>query len=309
MAEALKYKYPRAKSIIVPGNVYVAAWNCFKMSTNFKFDVVDCDVETWNASYDNLNQKEEKRIALIVHNIGNIINVPSLKEKFPSFIFLEDNCEGFLGKYNNMPSGSESWLSSVSFFGNKTVTSGEGGALFTNDEEISEYLQSVSCQGITSKKFIFDKLGYNYRMTNIQAAILYGQLKSIEEITEKKHLVFEKYKKELAFVKEINIQKQESGTTHSNWMFGIRFPEFSYNNLKELELYLYHNDIETRPIFPPINFHKHYSYIKTSLPNCKRVFESSLILPSYPELESNEIEYICNAIKKFLSTKSSKQDI
>jgi perosamine synthetase len=217
-----------------------------------------------------------------------------------NFILLEDNCEGFLGKYNDLPSGSESWLSSISFFGNKTITSGEGGALFTNDEETGEHLQSVSCQGITSKKFIFDKLGYNYRMTNIQAAILYGQLKNVKEITEKKQIVFEKYKKELSSVNEIKFQKQEIGTTHSNWMFGIRFPEFSYNDLKELELYLYHNDIETRPMFPPINLHKHYSYINTDLPNCKKVYESSLILPSYPELENNEIEYICNTIKKFL---------
>ena len=125
---------------------------------------------------------DDNTAILVVHNIGNIINVPKLKLEFPNTVILEDNCEGFLGKYDNKYTGTESFASSISFFGNKTITSGEGGAFITNDDDVFEYINKIKSQGQSNEKFIHDVLGYNYRMTNIQAAILYGQLDSLSEI-------------------------------------------------------------------------------------------------------------------------------
>ena len=141
MAEALKFKYPNIKNIVVPNNVYVAAWNTFKMSTDYNLIFVDADLETWNANYHELeNLSPEDTAFLIVHNVGNIINVPKLKKRFPGFVFLEDACEGLMGKYENQYTGSASWVSAFSFFANKNLTSGEGGALVTQDKDIFEYL-------------------------------------------------------------------------------------------------------------------------------------------------------------------------
>lgn len=177
LALALKYKYPHIKKIIVPNNVYVAAWNSFLFDKEYELVPIDADLETWNFDLDKLESViDETSAVLIVHNIGNIINVPKLKERFPNTVFLEDNCEGFLGKYDNKYTGTESFASSVSFFGNKTLTSGEGGAFITNDDDVFEHINKVKSQGQSNEKFIHDVLGYNYRMTNVQAAILYGQL-------------------------------------------------------------------------------------------------------------------------------------
>ena len=167
------------------------------MSEDFDFRICSVNPDTWNGEYGKAIELEISRKdfaphldyarevgVLVVHNIGNIVNVPSLKERFSNdrVIFVEDNCEGFLGSYDGVLSGGASILSSVSFFGNKTLTSGEGGALFTNDDDLYSYLNSVKNQGHASKNYVFDKLGYNYRMTNIQ----------------------------------------EPNTCHSNWMFAIK---------------------------------------------------------------------------------------
>lgn len=300
MAIGLKYKYPKIKNIIVPNNVYVAAWNCFLMNPVFNLIPIDSDLETWNINLEELENKlrihsPKDTAVLIVHNIGNIINVPLLKEKHPEFIFLEDNCEGFLGEYNGYKSGSKSLMSSVSFFGNKTLTSGEGGALFTEDSEIFEYLNSVRTQGSTNFKFIFDKLGFNYRMTNIQAAILKGQIQDVNTIIEKKEFVFDLYRRNLKDL--VQFQKIEENTKHSNWMLGIRVE----GEVDKLVLELFRQGVETRPMFPAMSEHKHlFKFSKQEEEiNSKKLKSSCLIIPSHPNLLTGNINYICELIKKF----------
>lgn len=302
MAIGVKFQYPNINKIVVPSNVYIAAWNAFKMTTDYEFICLDSDLNTWNCDYDKLSDDEfDKDTAfLIVHNVGNIINVPKLKLKHKDNVFIEDNCEGFMGKYEGKYSGTESWLSSVSFYGNKVITSGEGGAVFTNDTEIYDYLNSVKGQGSGSEKFVFDKFGYNYRMTNIQAALLCGQIEDLDFILENKQRVFDKYKKELLNVEEISFQKEEENTQHSKWLIGIKFNNFDKNKIKDIELHLYSNGIETRSMFPPINYHNHYKNIKQNFENSEELYNSVLVFPSYPNLLDKEIEYICNVIKKYM---------
>ena len=299
MAEGLKFKYPDVKNIIVPNNVYVAAWNTLKMSTDYNFIFVEPDLETWNADYSKLESCDPQDTAfLIVHNVGNVINVPKLKKRFPGFVFLEDACEGLMGKYENQYTGSASWLSAFSFFGNKNLTSGEGGVLVTEDEEIFQYLNSIKNQGSGGNtRYVFERLGYNYRMTNIQAAILQGQLENLSHIEKQKNRVFNKYTEELTTLinrGKIDIQKREEGTQHANWIFAfecIACPK------AELEMALFNNEIQTRPMFPPVNYHGHYSHIKTETKNAKHLYESCLMLPSYPDLTDNQINFICDKIK------------
>lgn len=297
----LNLKYPNIKNIIVPNNVYVAAWNSFLTFPKFNLIPVDCNVNTWNVDLNELDitinqHSPEDTAVLIVHNIGNIINVPELKVKHPGFIFIEDNCEGFLGEYNGVKSGSKSLLSSVSFYGNKTITCGEGGALFTDDDELFEYLNSAKSQGITNKKFVHDKIGYNYRMTNIEAALLHGQLKVLSEIIDKKNEVFQSYYSNLSGV--VEFQTLESNTKPSNWMLGVKFPKNV--DIDKMALNLYQKNIETRPMFPPIHYHNHLKHIPANTTNAEYLYRHCLILPSYPELNKQKINYICEAIKSNL---------
>lgn len=292
----LKYKYPKIKNLIVPNNVYVAAWNSFLVNPIYNLIPIDSNVDTWNIDlckldYQIKKSNPEDTAILIVHNIGNIINVPKLKSDYPDFIFIEDNCEGFLGEYSGYKSGSKSLMSSVSFYGNKTITSGEGGAVFTDDEDLFEFINSTRTQGSTNEKFIFDKLGYNYRMTNLQAAILYGQIKSISEILEKKENVVETYKKNLL---GLRFQQIELDTKHSNWFVGINLE----HSVEKLSLNLFQQGIETRPMFPVISKHKHLSHLKFDESNSSDLSKNCLLLPSHPNLNKNQIDFICKIIEK-----------
>lgn len=299
---ALKYKYPHIKKIIVPNNVYVAAWNSILYTQSYELIAIDANLDTWNFEENYLEDLIDSETAvLVVHNIGNIVNVPQLQQKFPNTIFLEDNCEGFLGSYDNKPSGSASLASSVSFFGNKTLTCGEGGAFITSDHDIFSYINIVKNQGQSHTKFIHNHLGYNYRMTNIQAAILYGQLQSLAFIQKQKQNIFNQYRTLLNKSSNIVFQKTEPNTMHSNWMFGLRFIDFDLEKKKELELYLYEAGIDTRPMFYDIHKHKYLAHIQSiSNTNAQILQKQCLILPSYPTLTESQISYICDKIIHFL---------
>jgi perosamine synthetase len=298
---ALKYKYPHIKKIIVPNNVYVAAWNSFLFDKNYQLITVDADLDTWNFDLSKLDTLVDNESAiLVVHNVGNVVNVPELQKRFPKTVILEDNCEGFLGKYNNDYTGTKSFASSISFFGNKTITSGEGGSFITNDDEVFDYINLVKNQGQSDTRFVHDVLGYNYRMTNVQAALLYGQLLDLDTIIDMKNKVLDEYKKNLNQVEEISFQKIEDNTQHSNWMFGIRFNKFTLQDKRNLELSLFEFGIDSRPMFYDINKHKHLSDIKNDNTNSKLLQEQCLILPSFPELSQGQIVYVCEKIKKFI---------
>jgi perosamine synthetase len=300
LALALKYKYPHINKIIVPNNVYVAAWNSFLFDKNYELIPIDADLETWNFDLNKIEEKlDENTAILVVHNIGNIVNVPELKRRFPNTVIMEDNCEGFLGKYEDKYTGTESFVSSASFFGNKNITSGEGGIFMTNDDDVFDYINTIKNQGQSEEKFIHNLLGYNYRMTNVQAAILYGQLFDLDIILDKKKDIFQNYKNNLKDVKYLQFQKIVDNTTHSNWMFGIRFTNFDLEKTKDLQLYLYKNGVETRPMFYDIKKHLYLSNIECETKNAEILQSQCIILPSFPNLTKSQINFISDAIKKY----------
>jgi perosamine synthetase len=233
--------------------------------------------------------------------MGNIINVPMLKRKYKNAIFIEDSCEGIFGTYDGMNAGTASLCSSLSFFGNKNITTGEGGAVIINDPEIYDYLSKLHGQGQTNKRFIHDTLGYNYRMTNVHAALLFGQLELYEEIKNKKIKLFEYYKEKLTNIPGIYFQEEESGCTHSKWMFGVRLE--GNKSYEQTKVFFDKHGIETRPLFYPITAHSHLKHIKCDTTNATILNNECVILPSYPELKDFEITYICDIVKKFVKYK------
>ncbi|MFA5759415.1 MAG: DegT/DnrJ/EryC1/StrS aminotransferase family protein [Clostridia bacterium] len=302
ISRLLQNKHPKINNIIVPNNVYVAAWNAFLFDSKYTLQAVDASIHTWNYDLEKLynilkDTNLETTALLAVHNLGNILNVPKLIRDWPGLIIIEDNCEGFLGKYENYFSGSLSFASALSFFGNKNITSGEGGAVITQTEN-QGYLYKLRSQGQTDKRFIHDELGYNYRMTNIQAAILYGQLNEINNVIQLKDNVFNTYKLLLQDIEEIKVQNTEKHTKHSNWMFGIRI--INNKNYENIEKFFNANFIETRPMFYPINYHKHLKNILCDTSTAEVLSRECVILPSFPELQNHEISHIVNTLKLYI---------
>jgi len=304
---SLKFKYPTINKIYVPNNCYVAAWNAMLMEYDkSNIRVMNMCLDTWNicVNEEYINTLEYGSAMLIVHNLGNIVNVPRLKRLRPDIIFIEDNCEGFTGKYEDIYSGtSESTLcSSVSFYANKILTTGEGGAFITNDDDVYNYISKVYSQGMSEIRYLHDIHAFNYRMTNIQAAFLCDQLDDIENILYKKKELFDYYNKILTpLIKtgKIKTLQPEKNTIPANWMFGIRIIENTYS-IQDTQQFFLRHDIDIRPFFYPINSHKHLSDICVNDINSEILNKEIIMVPSYSTISNEKQRYIVDTIVKFL---------
>ena len=304
---AIKFKYPNIRKIYVPNNAYVAAWNAALMTYNIEmFEVMKMNVDTWNIETDEdyIQTLDKDSVVLIVHNLGNIINVPRLKKIRTDLIFVEDNCEGLFGKYNEMYSGtSEDILcSSISFYGNKIVTTGEGGAFLTNHKDVYEYIKKIYSQGMSNTRYLHDVHAYNYRMTNIQAAFLYEQLNDIDTILENKKKIFNHYEKLLTPLIEegkLSLFKKEKNTENAYWIFAIRMIG-NKKSIEETTDFFKKKNIDIRPFFYPINKHGHLTTIKNDDITSEILNREIIMIPSSPTITIEEQKYVAQVIQEFI---------
>lgn len=305
MFSALKRKYPNINKIICPNNTYVAGWNAALYEKNYKLYTVDCDLETWNYDLNKLDKMiamHSDAAVLIIHNIGNVINVPELQRNYPNTIFIEDACEALFGKYENVYTGTKSFISAFSTFGNKTISSGQGGFCITSDKETYDYIKCLHGQGQSEKKFIHTECGNNFRITNIEASLLLGQLDVLDEILNKKQKVFDNYRNALKNREDVLMQKIDPNTDFSNWMFGIRIKNNPGYDI--VETFFREKNIDIRPMFYDITSHKHLRnnpdiYIN-EVDNAKLLQKECIILPSFPELKKEEQKYIIDVLEEYL---------
>jgi len=305
---ALKFKYPNINKIYVPNNCYVAAWNTSLMEYKInEIELMKMSNETWNINTDveYINKLDKNSAVLIVHNLGNIINIPRLKRIRPDLIFIEDNCEGMFGNYEDTFSGmSESSLcSSCSFYGNKIITTGEGGAFFTQDDSVYNYIKSIYSQGMSETRYLHNLHAYNYRMTNIQAGFLYEQLNDVENILENKYKIFQNYDhlfKDLVKLGKINLIKHEENTIHSPWIYALRIVD-NTKTIEETCDFFKNNNIDIRPFFYPINAHKHLETIENN-DNTSYVLNKEIIMiPSSPNITYEEQKLVVDVVYKFIN--------
>ena len=304
---SLKYMYPEISTIYVPNNCYIAAINAVLMEYQMeKLEIMKMEEDTWNiqTNEEYILSLKHNAAVLIVHNLGNIINVPKLKAIRPDLIFLEDNCEGLFGKYDGIYSGtSESTLcSSVSFYGNKVITSGEGGAYFTNNTKLYEHIKKVYSQGMSQTRYIHDVHAYNYRMTNIEAAFLYDQLNDISNILMNKRQIFERYEtllQPLINHGKIKIFKKESNTESAHWIFAVRIIG-NNRTIDETYDFFKSNSIDTRPFFYPLYKHGHFSEKNNGDLVSEFLNREIIMIPSSPTITIEEQTKVIQTIDTFL---------
>ena len=308
---ALKYKYPNIKKIYVPNNVYVAVWNAALMEYDLSnLEVLKTDIDTYNFDLSELDRLEQNSCLVIVHNVGNIIDTNYIKSKRPDLVLLEDNCEGLFGKVNSNYTSScaDVFVSSCSFYGNKVITSGEGGAFFTNDEEVYNFIQKTTHQGQTTTRYIHDVLGYNYRMTNIEAAFLYDQMKDIDNILHNKIQVFNIYNRllePLVMGKFISLQKINSNCERAYWMYILRIPG---KDFEDISMYMKNKNVDTRPFFYPIQYHNHLKSLMIEDNTSNILSKECVIIPSSPNLKIEEQIYVVQQIVEYLKDDLGEQN-
>lgn len=278
--KALKFKHPNLRRIYVPDYVFAAVWNCALYEYPPEMiSVLPTDPVTLNPVFASL---ESNSAVVVVHNIGNVVNVPELQRQRPDLVFVEDCCEAFLESYEGRKTGTASLCAAVSFFGNKIVTTGEGGLWYTNDKELYDFIYKSCHHGMTSERYVYDVLGYNYRMTNLQAALLYDQLQDIATILDRKREVRYRYDALLPGWM----------TTTGLWMNVLRIPGASYSvlapQLRDL-------GIDTRPMFYSIHTHSHLlaiSAVSTPIHH-----DELIMIPSSPGLTTIDQVLIASALR------------
>ena len=181
------------------------------------------------------------------------------------------------------------------------ITSGEGGMITTNDEEFyhrAKYLRDHAMS--SSKRYWHDEFGYNYRMTNIQAALGLAQLERIDGFINKRKEIFSQYQKKLSGIPGLKLNFTANWATSIYWLICIEiegYTERQRNNLMEgLKL----KGIDTRAYFYPISDMPMYETEKIYTPITHKVYQRGINLPSHFDLTNQEIDYICSSIRSIL---------
>ncbi len=285
--------------IIVPDLTYIASINSIAY-TGAQPILVDSDLMTWNIDEKLIEEKitSKTKAIMAVHLYGNPCNLQALRNICDknNLYLIEDAAEAFGTKYQGRYCGSYGDISAFSFFGNKTITTGEGGMVTSTSLEFHERAQLLKSQAVSSvREYWHDEVGYNYRMTNIQAAIGLAQLENSSDILNKKKDLAHKYQDHLREL-PIKFQKEQDLGENSYWMVSITVEDKEIRD--KLRHHLSNNGIETRPFFHPASRMPVYTSEHENQ-NAYHLADTGLSLPSFPSLSQEEFDFICDQIKHF----------
>jgi len=285
--------------VIVPSFTYIASVNAIKY-TGAKTVFVDSELKTWQIDPTKIEEKITKKTKAImaVHLYGlpcEMDSILAIANKHKLFV-IEDCAEAFGSLYKEKHVGTFGNISTFSFFGNKTITTGEGGMVVTNDALLNEKVIHLKGQGLAKdREYFHDIIGYNYRMTNICAAIGCAQLERAKELIQKKIEIanwYEKYLSDLPIV----FHSEVGEVKHSFWMISILLRDS--DEREQIRFHLKQNGIETRPTFHPVHLMPMYLEKGLKLPIAENLGSRGINLPSYPDLNENDIEFICDKLKE-----------
>ena len=293
--------------VIVPSFTYIASVNAIRY-TGAKPIFVDSDLQSWQMDPIKIEEKVTKqtKAILVVHLYGQPCEMDlilSIAKKHKLFV-VEDCAEAFGSLYKGNHVGTFGDISTFSFFGNKTITTGEGGMVVTNDPSLHEKVFRLKGQGLAkNREYYHDIIGYNYRMTNICAAIGCAQIERANELIEKKILLANWYENKLRDL-PIVFHSQVGEVKHSFWMVSILL--HNSDEREKIRLHLKENGIETRPTFHPGHLMPMYFEKGVSLPIAENLGNRGINLPSYPELNFEDIKFISKIITEFFNKTGHK---
>ena len=270
--------------------------------------LVDSDPNTWNMSPEEVKEKISIRtkLILIVHIYGLPVDLDPIiqiaKEK--NIYIIEDAAEMHGQKYKGIPCGSFGVMSTFSFYSNKHITTGEGGMVMTNDENLYQKLKSIRNLCFDpGRRFVHQKLGWNLRMTNLQAAVGLAQIEQLPFMIDLKRKVAELYNEALNDVQGIQLPLKKTDYAENNyWVYGILLSEDRRHSAQDIMIELNNYGIGTRPFFCPM----HLQPILTQMGYFKdqrfvvseKLYKFGFYIPCYAGLTENEVSYIVDSIKR-----------
>ena len=277
--------------------------------------VVDCDPLTWNMNIAQIEDKITKRTKaiMVVHIYGlpvEMDKVLSIAEKY-GLMIIEDAAEMHGQTYMGKPCGSFGDISTFSFYPNKLVTAGEGGMIVTNDEKLAEHCRSLrNLCFLPQKRFLHEDIGWNYRISNIQAAVGLAQLERLDEFISRKRKIGTMYTELLSGVKELQLPiKKTNYAENIYWVFAIVLNDEININAEEIMELLKERRIGTRPFFYPMHkqpvFKKMGLFKNEKYPISERIAKQGFYIPCGLALKDDQIYVVADVLKSIIANCSN----
>ena len=302
----------KGSEVIIPAFSIISTANAV-IKNKLKPILVDCDLETWNMRSDETLKKITKKTKAIIitHIYGLPVDLKKILQiaKKKNIIIIEDTAEVIGLKYKNKICGSFGDLSTFSFYANKHITTGEGGMICTNSKKYYEKCKSLRNLSFSKSfydRFNHDDIGWNYRMSNLQAALGCGQLKNINWIIKRKREIGNRYYSKLKNKDNIILQKNMiSYAKNIYWVFGILVKKNSKISRNKIMKMLLKKNIETRPFFLPMNKQKIFMKMKLfnriKVPNSEYLSKNGFYLPSGLGITNKQIDFVIKNLLKIIS--------
>jgi len=267
--------------------------------------LVDSEPETWNLDTEKIEEKITKntKAILSVHIYGHPSDMDPILDiaEDHDLYIIEDAAEAHGAEYKGKKTGSIGDVGCFSFYANKIITTGEGGMIITNNEEIAEKARLLKDLAFSKeRRFMHTDIGFNYRLTNIQAAIGVAQLKRIDELVEMRRKNALLYNTLLEDIKGITLPIEKKWAKNVYWMYSILIEEEFGISRDDLMKKLEEKGIETRTFFIPMHqqpvFRKMGLFNNEKFPVAEELSKKGLYLPSSSTLKKDEIKYIAETL-------------
>lgn len=298
--------------VIVPDITWVASATT-SVHLGAKPVFVDVIPETWCIDPDKIEKEITKKTKaiVVVHLYGNLAEMAEILAiaKKHNLIVIEDAAEAIGSEYKGKKAGSIGDIGVFSFHGTKTMTTGEGGMLVTNNESLFQKVKMLNDQGRDPKirkAFWSQILGYKFKMSNLQAALGVAQLERLDELIKKKREIFEHYKKRLSDVKGILLNPEQEYAKNSYWMPTVIFDKSLNIDREKLIAYFKEKNVDIRPFFYPISMFPFFETKKMNVVSYD-IYKRGINLPSFPDMTREEIDYVCENLKEYLNINNTQK--
>jgi len=296
--------------VITSSFSFIASANC-AMYVGAKPVFADIDPATWNIDPDALEAAitPKTKAVIPVHVFGQPCRMDRIMAaaKKHSLAVVEDSCEAIGAAFGGRKAGTIGQSGTFAFYPNKQITTGEGGMLVTDDEKVASLARSLRNQGRAEKAtwLAHERLGYNYRMCELQAALGEAQMKRISDILAKRARAAGWYTQRLAGFEKLRLQKIEPDVTMSWFVFVIRLAdEFSQEHRDRLIAGLGQQGIGCNAYFTPIHLQTFYreqlGCRPGQLPVTEKVGERSLAIPFFSNISEGQVDRVCGAIRRIV---------
>lgn len=286
--------------VIVPTLTYVASVNAIAY-TGATPIFVDSLRDTWQMDPEDVERHltPRTRAIMAVHLYGQSCDMTALCEiaRRQRIFLVEDCAEAFGTLYRGRHVGTFGDVAMFSFFGNKTITTGEGGMVITNDKTLAERARHFRGQGLADhREYWHDVIGYNYRMTNVAAAIGLAQLERATEFIGAKRALAQRYRDLLEGLPVV-FQAEHADTQHSHWMVSILVETPEHRD--GLRRHLADAGVETRPLFYPVHTMPMYARHYRRHAVAEELAWRGINLPSWPGMTAAQTEYVAERIREY----------